>query len=53
MRTLGMMLLMLSSLLSAGCGYNQLQSNDEQIKASWSEVLNPYQRRDESQEPAT
>jgi LemA protein len=42
-----MMLLMLSSLLSAGCGYNQLQSNDEQIKASWSEVLNPYQRRDD------
>lgn len=47
MRTLGMMLLMLSSLLSAGCGYNQLQSNDEQIKASWSEVLNRYQRRDD------
>jgi LemA protein len=28
-----------------GCGYNTLQVNDEQIKASWSEVLNQYQRR--------
>jgi LemA protein len=28
-----------------GCGYNSLQSNDEQIKASWSEVVNQYQRR--------
>ena len=29
----------------AGCGYNTLQQNDEQIKASWSEVINQYQRR--------
>lgn len=28
-----------------GCGYNTFQSTDEQIKASWSEVLNQYQRR--------
>ncbi len=28
-----------------GCGYNTLQSNDEQITASWSEVVNQYQRR--------
>ena len=28
-----------------GCGYNTLQSNDEQIKSSWSEVVNQYQRR--------
>jgi len=28
-----------------GCGYNTLQRNDEQIKASWSEVLNEYKRR--------
>lgn len=31
----------------AGCGYNQLQSTDEQIKSSWSEVVNQYQRRAE------
>jgi len=29
----------------AGCGYNTLQVEDEQVKASWSEVLNQYQRR--------
>lgn len=28
-----------------GCGYNTLQSGDEQIKAAWSEVINQYQRR--------
>jgi LemA protein len=36
-------LLVLLSL--SGCGYNALQSQDEQIKASWAEVLNQYQRR--------
>src|SRR5260221_7505639 len=29
----------------AGCGYNDLQRQDEGIKAAWSEVLNQYQRR--------
>ncbi len=29
----------------SGCGYNSFQSGDEQVKASWSEVLNQYQRR--------
>lgn len=29
----------------AGCGYNTFQAADEQVKASWSEVLNQYQRR--------
>jgi LemA protein len=28
-----------------GCGYNKFQSLDEEVKASWSEVLNQYQRR--------
>ncbi len=28
-----------------GCGYNAFQSLDEESKASWSEVLNQYQRR--------
>lgn len=31
--------------LLAGCGYNSFQSYDEEIKASWSEVVNQYQRR--------
>jgi len=33
------------TLLLGGCGYNTLQSQDEGIKAAWSEVLNQYQRR--------
>jgi LemA protein len=32
-------------LLLAGCGYNELQSLDEGVKAAWSEVQNQYQRR--------
>ncbi len=35
----------LALLSLSGCGYNTLQSQDQQIKASWSEVLNQYQRR--------
>lgn len=35
----------LLALTLAGCGYNDLQRRDEQIKANWSEVLNQYQRR--------
>lgn len=34
-----------ATLALSGCGYNTLQSTDEQIKASWAEVLNQYQRR--------
>jgi LemA protein len=29
----------------SGCGYNKLQGLDEEVKASWSEVQNQYQRR--------
>ena len=42
MRILWMFLL---TLLLSGCGYNTFQTTDEQIKASWAEVLNQYQRR--------
>jgi LemA protein len=38
-------LLLTATLGLGGCGYNTLQTADEQIKASWSEVLNQYQRR--------
>ncbi|MCC7442028.1 MAG: LemA family protein [Bdellovibrionales bacterium] len=31
--------------LGGGCGYNSLQGLDEDVKASWSEVENQYQRR--------
>ena len=42
MRALWMVLL---TVLLSGCGYNTFQTTDEQIKASWAEVLNQYQRR--------
>jgi LemA protein len=45
MRKLWVTLAALVTLSLAGCGYNTLQVNDEQIKSGWSEVLNQYQRR--------
>ena len=38
-------LLLTGTLALSGCGYNEFQNLDEQTKASWSEVLNQYQRR--------
>ena len=35
-----------ATLLLSGCGYNDLQRQDEQVKSAWSEVVNQYQRRD-------
>ena len=34
-----------ATLALSGCGYNEFQRLDEQVKAAWSEVLNQYQRR--------
>ncbi|PMS18344.1 hypothetical protein C0Z18_17355 [Trinickia dabaoshanensis] len=45
MRRLWLAVTMLVPLLLTGCGYNRLQAQDEQIKASWAEVVNQYQRR--------
>nr|WP_315216455.1 LemA family protein [uncultured Duganella sp.] len=42
MRVLAILLL---TFTLSGCGYNTLQSKDEQVKAGWSEVVNQYQRR--------
>ncbi len=39
------LMVLLSSLWLGGCGYNDFQRLDEDVKASWSEVLNQYQRR--------
>ena len=44
-RKLAVIVAAIATLGLAGCGYNTLQSQDEGIKASWSEVLNQYQRR--------
>ncbi|MGH8714835.1 MAG: LemA family protein [Casimicrobiaceae bacterium] len=35
----------IATLLLSGCGYNDLQRQDEQVKSAWSEVVNQYQRR--------
>ena len=41
----GIFLAVVGTLVLSGCGYNTLQSQDEGIKAAWSEVVNQYQRR--------
>ena len=45
MRKLWTVFAVLLALSLTGCGYNTLQTNDEQIKSGWSEVVNQYQRR--------
>jgi len=35
----------MTMVLLVGCGYNDLQGLDENVKAAWSEVQNQYQRR--------
>jgi LemA protein len=44
-RRLGALLLACSALALSGCGYNDFQRLDEQVRASWAEVLSQYQRR--------
>jgi LemA protein len=45
-RSLHLFAISLSALLFfSGCGYNELQGRDEQVKAAWAEVQNQYQRR--------
>ncbi|MCD8338660.1 MAG: LemA family protein [Burkholderiales bacterium] len=38
---------LLTFLSLSGCGYNEVQSLDEDVNAKWSEVLNQYQRRND------
>jgi LemA protein len=45
MRKIAVLCAAFLALSLSGCGYNDLQRQDEGIKASWSEVLNQYQRR--------
>ncbi len=44
-RKLAGLLTLAVTLVLGGCGYNDLQTQDEGIKAAWSEVLNQYRRR--------
>jgi LemA protein len=45
MRRLWTALAALATLSLTNCGYNVIQSQDEQVKSGWSEVINQYQRR--------
>jgi LemA protein len=45
LRKLGVVLAAVITMALGGCGYNDLQRQDEGVKAAWSEVLNQYQRR--------
>jgi LemA protein len=45
MRTFFKVMAALALLSLTNCGYNVIQQNDEQVKSSWSEVVNQYQRR--------
>jgi LemA protein len=45
MRRISVLLVLALALAATGCGYNDLQTQDEAVKAAWSEVVNQYQRR--------
>jgi LemA protein len=46
MKRISALLISLAALLGlSGCGYNDFQRLDEEVKGAWSEVLNQYQRR--------
>src|SRR6187402_598558 len=46
LRRLGLAILGAAAMLGLpGCGYNEFQTLDEQVNASWAEVLSQYQRR--------
>jgi LemA protein len=47
MRKLWAAAILLMTAVLSGCGYNDIQRNDEQVKSAWSEVLNQYQRRND------
>jgi LemA protein len=44
-RSVALLLVLAIVLTLSGCGYNTMQSQDEQVKSAWAEVLNQYQRR--------
>jgi len=44
-RVLTWLSLALAAAMTSGCGYNDFQRLDEQVKSGWAEVLNQYQRR--------
>ena len=47
MRTLRALVAMAIVAVLTGCGYNTIVTQEQQVNAAWSEVLNQYQRRAE------
>lgn len=45
MRSLRLLAAALLAVVLTGCGYNEIQTRDEAVKAAWAEVLAQYQRR--------
>jgi LemA protein len=45
MRLARLILCVAAAAVLSGCGYNRIQTQDEAVKAAWSEVVNQYQRR--------
>ena len=45
MRLIRVLLALAVAGVLAGCGYNEIQSRDEAVKAAWAEVISQYQRR--------
>jgi LemA protein len=45
LKRLAVLFALAATALLSGCGYNTIQSQDEEVKAAWSEVVNQYQRR--------
>jgi LemA protein len=45
LKRLTVLVLLVAAALMGGCGYNTLQTTDEQTKSAWAEVLNQYKRR--------
>ncbi len=45
MKKSALIMLLSSSMMLTGCGYNTMQVKDEAVTAAWSEVQNQYQRR--------
>jgi LemA protein len=44
-RRVALLLSLAGTAVLGGCGYNDFQRLDEQVKSGWAEVLNQYQRR--------
>ena len=44
-KRLTLLMVLAFTTLLGGCGYNTLQTTDEQVSAAWAEVLNQYKRR--------